>query len=76
MSQPANRNQSRRRDRKMARDMGVATKKTGTFHGKSNKLGHGGRAAQLRAKGVPGAVIGAIARSKGAAPGGPHYHGK
>ena len=53
-----------------------ATKKTGKFDGKSNKLGHGGRAAQLRAKGVPGAVIGAIARSKGAAPGGPNYHGK
>lgn len=52
------------------------TKKTGSFHGKSNKLGHGGRAAQLRAKGVPGAVIGAIARRKGAAPGGPNYHGK
>lgn len=51
------------------------TKKTGTFHGKSNKLGHGGRAAQLKAKGVPGAVIGAIARSKGAAPGQANYHG-
>lgn len=54
----------------------VTTKKTGSFHGKSNKLGHGGRAAQLKAKGVPGAVIGAIARSKGAAPGGKNYHGK
>lgn len=53
-----------------------ATKKTGSFKGKSNKLGHGGRAAQLKAKGVPGAVIGAIARRKGAAPGGPNYHGK
>jgi len=51
-------------------------KKTGKFHGKSNALGHGGRAAQLKAKGVPGAVIGAIARSKGAAPGQKHYHGK
>lgn len=50
------------------------TKKTGTFHGKSNKLGHGGRAAQLKAKGVPGAVIGEIARSKGAAPGQKNYH--
>lgn len=53
-----------------------ATKKTGTFKGKSNKLGFGGRAAQLKAKGVPGAVIGAIARSRGAAPGGPNFHGK
>ena len=52
------------------------TKKTGKFRGKSNKLGHGGRAAQLRAKGVPDAVIGAIARRKGAAPGQAHYHGK
>lgn len=51
------------------------TKKSGTFHGKSNALGHGGRAAQLAAKGVPKAVIGSIARSKGAAPGGPNYHG-
>lgn len=52
------------------------TKKTGSFHGKSNALGHGGRAAQLKAKGVPRAVIGQIARRKGAAPGGPNYHGK
>lgn len=52
------------------------TRKTGTFHGKSNALGHGGRAAQLKAQGVPGAVIGAIARKKGAAPGQPNYHGK
>ena len=51
------------------------TKKSGSFAGKSNKLGHGGRAAQLEAKGVPKAVIGEIARSKGAAPGGPNYHG-
>ena len=52
------------------------TKKTGSFRGKSNKLGHGGRAAQLKAKGVPQAVIGMIARRKGAAPGQAHYHGK
>jgi hypothetical protein len=52
-----------------------ATKHTGSFHGKSNKLGHGGRAAQLKARGVPGAVIGAIARRKGAAPGQRNYHG-
>lgn len=51
------------------------TKKSGSFAGKSNALGHGGRAAQLEAKGVPGGVIGNIARSKGAAPGGPNYHG-
>jgi hypothetical protein len=51
------------------------TKKTGTFKGRSNKLGHGGRAAQLKAKGVPGGVIGAIARKKKAAPGQKHYHG-
>ena len=50
------------------------TKKTGSFEGKSNKLGEGGRAAQLKAQGVPGGVIGEIARSKGAAPGGPNYH--
>ena len=51
------------------------TKKSGSFQGKSNKLGHGGRAAQLKAAGVPGGVIGNIARSKGAAVGGPNYHG-
>jgi hypothetical protein len=51
------------------------TKKTGSFEGKSNKLGHGGRAAQMKAKGVPQAVIGAIARQKGAAPGQKNYHG-
>lgn len=53
-----------------------ATKKTGSFHGKSNKLGHGGRAAQLKARGVPEAVIGEIARKKSAAPGQKNYHGK
>ena len=52
----------------------TSTKTTGSFQGKSNALGKGGRAAQLKAKGVPGAVIGAIARSKGAAPGQPNYH--
>ncbi len=51
------------------------TRKTGSFRGQSNALGHGGRAAQLKAAGVPGGVIGAIARRKGAAPGGPNYHG-
>jgi hypothetical protein len=43
----------------------TGTKTSGTFEGKSNKLGGGGRAAQLKAKGVPGGVIGDIARSKG-----------
>lgn len=52
------------------------TKKTGTYKGKSNKLGHGGRAAQLKAQGVPGGVIGAIARKKQAAPGQKNYHPK
>jgi hypothetical protein len=60
----------------MAEKYNLDTKKTGTFEGKSNALGHGGRAAQLKARGVPDAVIGAIARLKGAAPGGPNYHGK
>lgn len=51
-------------------------RKTGKFAGKSNALGHGGRAAQLKAQGVPGGVIGELARKAGAAPGGPNYHGK
>ena len=51
-------------------------KKTGTFHGRSNKLGHGGRAAQLKAEGVPGGVIGELARKAQAAPGQKNYHGK
>jgi hypothetical protein len=42
--------------------------------GKSTKLGHGGRAAKLKNEGVPGGVIGNIARSKGAAPGQKNYH--
>ena len=54
----------------------MAIKKTGTYKGKSNKLGYGGRAAQLKTQGVPGGVIGDLARKKGAAPGGPNYHGK
>lgn len=54
----------------------AGTKKTGSSYGKSNKLGHGGRAAQLAHQGVPKPVIGMIARKKGAAPGGPNYHGK
>lgn len=52
------------------------TKKTGTFEGKSNKLGHGGRAAQLKAQGVPKGVIGEIARKKQAASGQRNFHGR
>lgn len=52
-----------------------AVKKAGTFKGKSNKLGMGGRAAQLKAKGVPGGVIGNLARKAKAAPGQENYHG-
>lgn len=51
------------------------TKKTGTYKGKSNALGAGGRAQQLKDKGVPGGVIGEIARSKQAAPGQKNYKG-
>lgn len=40
------------------------TKKTGSFQGKSNALGGGGRAAQLKAKGLSGALIGYIGRKK------------
>ena len=54
----------------------ASIKKSGSFEGKSNKLGHGGRAAQLKAEGVPGGVIGNLARKAGAAPGGPNYHGR
>ena len=53
----------------------MVVKKSGQFGGKSNKLGFGGRAAQLSAAGVPGGVIGNLARSAGAAPGGPNFHG-
>lgn len=54
---------------------GRDTKKTGTYKGKSNALGHGGRAQQLKDRGVPGGVIGEIARRKQAAPGQKNYHG-
>lgn len=37
-------------------NMNGTTKKTGTFHGKSNKLGGGGRFAQMEAKGVSPAL--------------------
>ena len=49
-------------------------KKSGTYKGKSNKLGHGGRAQQLKDRGVPGGVIGELARKAGAAPGQKNYH--
>lgn len=51
-------------------------KTTGSFHGKSNTLGHGGRAAQLKAQGVPGGIIGMLARRAHAAPGQANYHSK
>ena len=51
-------------------------KTSGKFEGKSNKLGYGGRAAQLKAKGVSGGVIGELAREAEAAPGQKNYHGK
>lgn len=51
-------------------------KKTGSFQGKSNALGRGGRAAQLKAQGASGALIGFLARKAGAAPGQANYHGK
>lgn len=50
-------------------------KKSGSYKGKSNKLGYGGRSAQLKAMGVPGGVIGALARKAQAAPGMKNYHG-
>lgn len=59
----------------MATTKDSGTKKTGSFQGKSNALGHGGRAAQLKAQGVPAGVIGEQARAKQAAPGQKNYHG-
>lgn len=50
-------------------------KKSGMTGNKSNKLGYGGRAAQLKAQGVPGGVIGMLARKAKAAPGQANYHG-
>lgn len=46
----------------------------GTYKGKSLKLGEGGRAQKLKDEGVPGGVIGKIARRKKAAPGQKNYH--
>ena len=48
---------------------------TGNYKGKSNKLGYGGRSAQMKAQGVPGGVIGELARKAQAAPGQKNYHG-
>lgn len=53
-----------------------SVKMTGKFNGKSNKLGQGGRAAQLKAQGVPGGVIGNLARAAQAAPGQKNFHKK
>lgn len=53
-----------------------SVKMTGSFQGKSNKLGQGGRAAQLKAQGVPGGVIGNLARTAHAAPGQKNFHKK
>lgn len=53
----------------------MAIKKSGSYRGKSNKLGYGGRASQLKARGVPGGVIGNLARKAKAAPGQKNYHG-
>lgn len=54
---------------------GGGIKTSGSYKGKSNKLGYGGRSQQLKDRGVPGGVIGNLARAAGAAPGGPNYHG-
>lgn len=55
---------------------GGGIKLSGKFDGKSNAVGQGGRAAQLKAKGVPGGVIGNLARKAQAAPGQKNYHAK
>lgn len=41
---------------------GGSTKKTGKFHGKPNKLGGGGRFAQMEAKGASPALAAFIGR--------------
>ena len=50
-------------------------KTTGSYKGKSNKLGMGGRAQQMKDQGVPGGVIGKFARRDQAAPGQKNFHG-
>lgn len=42
----------------------ATTKKTGTFEGKSNAAGGGGRAAQLKSQGMSGGLIGYLGRKK------------
>jgi hypothetical protein len=54
----------------------MPVKKSGTYKGKSNELGYGGRSQQLKDQGVPGGVIGNLARKAQAAPGQKNYHGK
>lgn len=53
--------------------MGLKT--TGTTNGKSNKKGYGGQSQQLKNAGVPGGVIGNLARKAGTAPGMKNFHG-
>lgn len=52
----------------------MAIKKSGRTGNKSNAKGMGGRAAQLEAKGVPGGVIGNLARKSQTAPGQKFFH--
>jgi hypothetical protein len=49
-------------------------KTTGSYRGKSNAIGGGGRAAQMKADNVPGGVIGKYARRDEAAPGQKNFH--
>ena len=51
-------------------------RKSGSYRGKSNRLGYGGRSQQLEDRGVPGGVIGQLARKAHAAPGQANYHGR
>ena len=55
--------------------MATKIRTTGSYKGKSNRLGYGGRSAQMKAQGVPGGVIGELARKAQAAPGQKNYHG-
>lgn len=51
--------------KKMANQLAAGKGDPNGVKGKSMELGGGGRAAKLKAEGVPGPVIGAIARKKG-----------
>ncbi len=51
-----------------------AIRKSGKTDGKSNAKGMGGRAQQLKNAGVPGGVIGNLARASQTAPGQRFYH--